>query len=205
MGVLDDMTKGITDRKAKAAGPKLTPVGLEASGTKPSLMPKDLPGRYMAGEEVTELARDLREKAATLVAIADSLDLYTGEASATVIDAKAAAIEAQKREEREADARVAATKAAAELPVVDLLGEEWVEREDFKERLDRISAEAVAALDEVLPQKESPFNSLPKELPSKGGWECPDHGNASLKQLESRKGRKYMACQSNGCREFEKP
>lgn len=205
MGVLDDMTKGITDRKAKAAGPKLTPVGLETSPVKPS-MPSDLPNAFMAAEVLADYAKDLRKKAGEFRTMADyfeqvatGLDELTGFNSTPVVDPKVAAAEEKRAQERAADERIRAKQAEAEaakpepLPELDVAVEEG-----FKERLDRLSTEAQAAAFASLDADE------PEEPAKPAGWTCPDHGASNLKQLESRRGRRYMACQIAGCREFEK-
>lgn len=199
MSVLDDMTKGITERKAKAAGPKLTPVGTEASPTKPSI-PADLPKRFMAGEELTEVARDLRARAEQLVAIADALDDYAGSSSQPVVDTKAAAADAQREKEREADekhrARLAEAEAkkAAELPELDVDADV---AEGFTERLERLSKEAQAAV-------FTAADDTAEEPEKTAGWACPTHLRANLKTTTSRKGRTYSMCVAPGCDEFER-
>jgi hypothetical protein len=209
--VLDDMTKGITDRKAKAAGPKLTPVGTEASPTKPSIT-SDLPGAFMAAEGLRDTAIDLRRKAEDLRRHADffeqvaaGLDEVSGFASTLQLDAKATAAELKRQEEAEGDRKARERAAAAKPEVLPELDVDADIAEGFTERLDRLSKEAQAAVfTSADAEPESPFNSLPRELPSKGGWECPDHGSKDLKTTTSRKGRTYAVCVVSGCDNFER-
>jgi hypothetical protein len=195
MGVLDDMTKGITERKAKATGPKLTPVGLESSPTKPSQKLPDDIGPFLSNEAMCMAAKDLRKHAALLLEVAASIDGLTGLESEVTELASVTIAVAKKAEERAADekARERAAKAAPEpLPELGVIVEE-----DFTTRLDRLSTEAQVAVFANL-------DIVTETVPRPAGWTCPDHGASTLKQLESRKGRKYMACQTSGCREFEK-
>jgi hypothetical protein len=195
MGVLDDMTKGITERKAKATGPKLTPVGLESSPTKPSQKLPDDIGPFMSNEAMHVAAKDLRKHAALLLEVAASIDDLTGLSSTVIFDPAAIAAALKRQEEAEGDrkARERAAKAAPE-PLPEL---EAIVEEDFATRLDRLSTEAQVAVFANL-------DIVTETVPRPAGWACPDHGASTLKQLESRKGRKYMACQTAGCREFER-
>lgn len=180
MGVLDDMTKGITERKAKAAGPSLTPVGAEASPTQPSRTAiPDVPEVFLTNEAVADIAKDLRTQAATLVAVADGLDNLTKKPSHTPPDIKAAAQEAVKAIEQKADAKFA---------------------EEFKAKQEAAQAAVFPDLDAevVNPVEEVAKASLDD------GWVCPDHGGTNLVSLTSRKGRPYTACNFKGCSQFEK-
>lgn len=191
MGVLDDMTKGITERKAKAAGPKLTPVGTEASSTKPSLVGiPDVPEVFLTNEAVSDIAKDLRQQAATLVSVADGLDRLTGGGNAplSIAEKAALALDAKREKEREADelARQAKAPEAAVAP-----------EETFDERFARLSA---AAVDSAFPNLDAESDA-PADAP---GWTCPKHGGGNVNRLTSRKGRAYYACGVPGCAEFER-
>lgn len=187
--VLDDMTKGITERKAAAAGPKLTPVGVEGN-VKPSLaVPSDLPGRYMAAEDLGQAAADLRKHAATLIATADAIDALIVETSQVKdgVDPKKAAAAALKAAEAAADAAAKERGFAKEFATLQ----------------EAAKAAVFAAADDTVGE---PIDGNPNtpEVSATGGWQCPDHGDTDLKQLTSRKGRDYAACQAAGCRQFEK-
>lgn len=184
MGVLDDMTKGITERKAKAAGPRLTPVGTEASSTKPSLGVPEVPEVFLTNEAIRDIAIDLRRQAGVLIEVADGLDRQTSlptASEAPAVDAKAA--------EKEADAKAAARKAQPK------------STEEFADHLATITAEAQAA---VFTSADAPAAEPEAPVTPASGWTCPDHGDESLKQLTSRAKRLYMACQVAGCKHFEK-
>lgn len=181
MGVLDDMTKGITERKGKAAGPKLTPVGTEASPTKPSQVGiPEVPEVFLTNEAVADVAKDLRKQAALLLSVAEGLDALTQQTSVPTENPREQAEAAQKAEEKAADAT-------------------------FAENFAKLQAEAQAA---VFTSADAPADEEPEApetpAPAAGGWVCPDHGADKLKQLESRKGRQYIACQVAGCKLFEK-
>lgn len=177
MGVLDDMTKGITERKAEKAGPKLTPVGTEASPTKPSQAGvPEVPEVFLTNEAIADIARDLRAQAATLTAVADGLDKLTATVTDKAIDEpKKAAVKEKKAKEQAADEKFAAEYAAKQ-------------------------AVAQAA---VFVNSDAESEEPAVEAPATG-WVCPDHGASNLKQLESRLGRLYMACQVEDCNRFEK-
>jgi|GEM_PF-3295399 len=185
MGVLDEMTKGITDRKAAATGPKLTPVGLEASGTKPSLaLPQDT-GLFMSNEALHVHAQSLRAFSADAIAIAEGIDLMVAAAvgkSVPVLDPKVVA--------------------AAELKVAEKLSDEKAKGRDFAKDFAKLQAEAEAAVytssDAVAEEPAAPA------APAGDGWVCPTHGADTIKQLRSRKGREYAACQTAGCGQFER-
>jgi hypothetical protein len=192
MGVLDDMTKGITERKAKAAGPKLTPVGTEASPTKPSMVGiPEVPEVFLTNEAVADVAKDLRIQAALLLKVADGLDALTAMPTAPVADPKKAAAAAKKAAEAEGDAKAAARAAEAEEP--------------FPARMERLKAEAQAAAFAALDAPSAlPDLDVAVDAEEGDGWSCPDHGRGNLKQMKSRAGRLYMACQTAGCKKFEK-
>lgn len=178
MGVLDDMTKGITERKAKAAGPSLTPVGTEASPVQPSRGIPDVPEVYLSNEAVADIAKDLRTQAATLVAVADGLDKLTATPTHTPPDLKAAAQAAAKAAEQKADAKAEAKFAA-----------------DFAAKQQAAQASVYTALDESIANDEP--------APRKGdGWACPEHGTKSIANLTSKRGRAYRACKI--CEKFER-
>lgn len=193
MGVLDEMTRGITERKAAAAGPKLTPVGTEASSTKPSLGVPEVPEVFLTNEAIADIAKDLRAQAAQLVLVADGLDRLTAKPSTPPVDEKALAVEAKKAAEAESD-RKAAERESKKAPK---------STEEFTEHLATISDEAKAAVfvaadatvEEVLPAVR---------VTNIDRWSCPDHGQENLKTLTSRKGRVYAACQTTGCGKFER-
>lgn len=192
MGVLDQMTKGITERKAAAAGSTLTPVGLEASSTKPTMasltLPNDLPGRFMAGEDLGLAAVSLREHAATLLGVADSIDQLVADTSrrSTPPGVDTAAAE-QKAAEKAADKRVAEA-----------------DEESMTARMVRLQAEAQAA---VFTGADAPAKAKAKTSPKpvvSDGWTCPEHGDSSIEVLTSRlRPQGYRACTEAGCGEFE--
>lgn len=174
MGMLDEMTKGIKERKVEAAGPRLTPVGTEASPVKPSI--PEVKEVFLTNEAVTDIAKDLRKQAQLLLNVAEGLDQLTGtvhELPDVVADAKA--------EERAADKKAA-------------------EREELGERMKRLTDEAQAAVyaaaDAVTEEPVAPKQTV--------GWECPKHPNDEPIRLTSRKGRSYLACDQVGCTQFEK-
>lgn len=188
MGVLDEMTKGITERKAAVAGPKLTPVGTEASPTKPSI--PEVAEVFLTNEAVADVAKDLRAKAALLIEVANGLDKLTSMGTEAQPDVKVEAAAAKKAAEVEGDKKAKAR--AVTTP----------ETEAIIERLaavkSKAQAEVFTAADAETEEPEAPTPAVPD------GWTCPTHGAKNLKQLESRKGRKYMACQTAGCGQFEK-
>jgi hypothetical protein len=180
MGVLDEMTKGITERKAKAAGPKLTPVGVEANSTKPSL-------QFAPGESPYPGMRSALERIRAGIV---QLDKYVG-----AIERDITSFE---------EGKTATIAVNDELDDAMNKAVEGIEPETFAARQTRLAAEAQAAVFTAADaEPESPFNDLPHERPATG-WTCPTHGTDSLKQLTSRKGREYMACQVTGCRLFER-
>lgn len=200
MSVLQDMTKDIMTTKATKAS-RLTPVAGENPMTVQEVakvIPNDLPDRFMSSEELGVAAASLREHAATLIGVADSIDaLIESSARRTpTVDPKVAKAEAKKAAEKAADERAKANKPDDG-------------SEEFKERLDRLSAEAQAAVfksaDDT--KKESPFNSLPREVPKAepqpAGWECPTHGDLSLTTVKPRKGEPYLMCGIGDCEEFQ--
>lgn len=177
--VLDDMVAGIMGKKAEKAA-KLTPVGTEASK-----FPRDVPGQLMAAEEMKAIATHLRNNAATLIEIANGLDVLTGEPSAVIEDAKRRMEVEQRLKEREADRRVADAAAAeagdkrAQVRVAAAVEDE----ESFADRQRRIADEAQRAI---------------------FGWSCPTHGNDQVLDRTSPKGRQYRVCAVPNCKEFER-
>lgn len=189
MGVLDDMTKGITQRKADKAGPNLTPVGVEASSVKPSL-PNDV-GVFMSNESLLDTAVALREKALLLNDIADGLDRLVKGEPAIVADP----VVEQKLAEKEAD-RQAADRAAAEAG-----DKKAAERVEFAENFKRQQAEAQAA---VFTGSDAPAKVQAAPEPSPAGWTCPEHGDEDIEELTSRlRPDGYLACSVAGCGEYE--
>lgn len=201
MGVLDEMTKGITQRKAAATGPKLTPVGTEASPTKPSQVGvPDVPEVFLTNEAIRDIAKDLREQAATLIGVADGLDKLTQLDSRGTVDPKVAAAEEQKAAERASD--IAAAARAAAKPTKAPKKAPPTSTEEFVEHLATISEEAKAAVFAAADADTEPEPEAPA-TPVADGWTCPEHGATNIEQLTSRKGRVYWACAEAGCGEFE--
>lgn len=199
MGVLDDMTKGITERKAKAAGSTLTPVGLEGSPTKPSLASVKTPASFpndVPVEEVRNIRDELVRQRDALSAVIDALSLQAGEPEAVKGEAeKAAAIEA-KLAEKEADRRAKDRKAAE---AGDEKAAKRVEdSEEFDARMQRLSAEAQAA---VFTAADAPPST---PVTPAAGWVCPEHGDEDIEHMTSRlRPAGYSACAVAGCGEFE--
>lgn len=187
MSVLDQMTAGVTSGKVAAA---LTPVGLEKQ---PVI--KDMPGAFMAQEQVEAIVRTLR-------AAADDIERALG------IDPVAEGLDTEvKLMEREADRKAAdrakadAGDARAQKRVDAVTPEtEAAEGEAFADRMKRLQANAEAATYADAPVAE-PTPTAGSAGPGTG-WVCPTHGDANLKQLTSGKGRIYMACVT--CKQFEK-
>lgn len=177
MGVLDDMTKGVLDAKKDAAGPKLTPVGTEASPVKPSL-PQDVPGAYMAGEQLADAALFLRDKAAQLIAIAEGLDeMLQIERAAARVDPVA--------EEKKANAAADAK---------------------FSDKFKAQQKAAQAATYTGTPDKVTQTDVVDLDVVSSGpeDWSCPDHAEEDIQVLTARpSGRKYRACMVEDCAESE--
>lgn len=188
MGVLDDMTKGINDRKVAAAGPRLTPVGTEASSTKPSLTGQlpDVPEVFLTNEALRDIAKDLRRQATVLVDVANGLDTHTGMATVETEDNTAAVV---KADEKAADEKAAERKAQPK------------STEEFTEHLATIAAEAQAS---VFTSADAPAEEPAAPTTTADGWVCPDHGDVTITQLTSRKGRAYRSCTTPGCKQFEK-
>lgn len=194
MGVLDQMTRGITERKATKAGPKLTPVGTEVAGVTPSAdrLPNDV-GVFMSNERLAEhrasLVQFIEDATAIVAGIDDMLGGPPEQAKASVNDA----VEAEKVANKQADAKAKARAAKAAKPKAA-----EPKDEPFDERLARLKQEAEASVyGTALPDV-----SVDIEEPVDDGWQCPEHGNQDIKELVSRKGRNYRAC--GLCSEFEK-
>lgn len=219
MGVLDDMTKGITERKAKAAGPKLTPVGTETSSTKPSgertlpelqgdVFPHDGGIGGTARFAITNIREELSKITQYTESIEDCLQSIEREAAISVGGppkqdpfAPTEAELTRRKHEQELNEEYNERVRKAQVGVTASVPKEDVE-EDFAARLDRLSANAQAQAF-TGHDAESPFNDLPHELVQQG-WLCPKHGAKKLKDLTSRKGREYIACAIAGCMEFQK-
>lgn len=181
MSVLQDMTKGITGQKAAKAS-KLTPVAGETSTTieqmAAALIP-DVPGGvFLAAEAVHDIAKDLRAQAATLIAVADGLDKYKPD----YLKEPEAPPKVGKVE-----ARLAGSDPEPEVTPVEKFAE------DFAAKAAAAQAAVFTSLDDGAAEDEP--------TPATGGWVCPEHG-AAVRELTSRKGRKYLACTL--CDEFEK-
>lgn len=176
--VLDQMVAGIMGAKSEKSA-RLTPVGTETAK-----MPGDLPGVYMAREGVQDIAKDLRKQAEFLLNVADALDKHTGESSVKT-DPKTDAIEATKREEREADARAAAEPT-------------------FAEKFAAMQKEAQdATFTPVNPVVEIALADM-DEHSTPEGWLCPAHGDQDLRDRTSPKGREYRDCGVPNCKEFQR-
>jgi hypothetical protein len=199
VGVLDDMTKGITERKSAKAGANLTPVGVEASGVKPSLtLPNDT-GMLMSNEALAQHRDYLRKAAADMLAIADGIAVLVGdEAETAAAAAKTAATEA-KLAEREADRKAADREAAA---AGDKKAAKRVEdSEEFEARMQRLQKEAQAAV--FTASDDAPKGPVVPATPA-DGWVCPEHGAEDIEELSSRlRPAGYLACAVAGCGEFE--
>lgn len=200
MGVLDDMTKGITERKSAKAGASLTPVGVEASSVKPSLIPNDT-GIVMSNEALGDIRDRLRADAASMLAIADGIAVLVGdEAETAAAAAKTAATEA-KLAEREADRKAADREAAA---AGDKKAAKRVEdSEEFEARLTRLQEEAQATV--FTASDDAPKGPAVPATPTDGwAWTCPEHGAEDVETLSSRvRIAGYRACAVAGCGEFE--
>lgn len=193
MGVLDEMTKGITDRKAEKSA-KLTPVGLENSPTKPSLGIPDVPAVFLTAEAVADMAASLRAYGEQLIQIADDLKGYDP-ASGQVASAKDEAVE-QKLAEKEADRRAADREAAA------AGDKKAAARTEFAENFDRMKAEAQAAVygeDTV----GEPHEGNPNTPDVTDGWTCPTHGDEFIGSKTTRAGKTYRLCNEPTCDQYE--
>lgn len=188
MSVLQQMTKDIMTPKAtKAAG--LTPVAGETGMTVAAMaqvIPNDLPGRFMSSEDLGLAAASLREHAATLIATADAIDalIDSNARRSPTVDAKATAAAAKKAAEQEADRKAAAA-------------DEADGGEPLKDRLERLSAEAQAAVFTAADDDGT------TEAPA-SGWVCPDHGAKDLSTVTPRKGDPYIMCGVGDCEYFER-
>jgi hypothetical protein len=198
LGVLDEMTKNITDRKSAKAGANLTPVGVEASGVKPSLtLPNDT-GVLMSNERLVEVRDQLRAGAADMLAIADGIAVLVGDPVESAEAAAKTAATEQKLAEKEADRRDADRKAADK---GDKKAAKRVEdAESFDARMKRLSDEAKAATFTASDDAPKPTNGPTPTT----GWVCPEHGAEDIEELSSRlRPAGYLACAVAGCGEFE--
>jgi hypothetical protein len=195
VGVLDDMTKGITERKSAKAGANLTPVGVEASGVKPSLtLPNDT-GMLMSNEALAQHRDYLRKAAADMLAIADGIAVLVGDPEETAEAAAAAAATEAKLAEREADRKAADREKAA------AGDKKAAERVEFAEDFARKQAEAQAAV--FTASDDAPKGQAAPATPA-DGWVCPEHGAEDIEELSSRlRPAGYLACAVAGCGEFE--
>lgn len=188
--VLDFMTSQIGDRKTgKAAG--LTPVGGEPGGPLAKGIP-EVPGVFLTNEAVSDIAKDLRAQAATLLLVAESLEMTTQlvgvpqsaeQAALRNTYAKLAEIEADRRADDTAKADAGDTAALKRLRA----------QEQFDERM----------VEKARAAQEAAFSDAPAPGASTT-WRCPDHPHALTKGLTSRKGRKYAACSVVNCQWTER-
>jgi ElaB/YqjD/DUF883 family membrane-anchored ribosome-binding protein len=185
VGVLDEMTKGITEvsaRKKAAAGASLTPVGLEGLPTKPSMVGvPDVAEVFLTNEALHDHAQNLRKFAADAIAIADGLDAMTTKDSTPTVSPKAAAVAEKKAAEKKAD-------------------------EKFSDRMDRLKKKTQATVFEADDPvgEPSPGNPNTPEVSADDGWQCPEHEDEDIKNMTSRlRPAGYLACAVPGCGEFE--
>lgn len=198
--VLDQMTAGITERK-QARNVTLTPVGTEAGGPL-SRVPNDTPHVLFAREGLLETAADLDAQAEFLSNVARDLRRMAGEkepveqglAEKQALEAKLQQIEADRRAADRALAEAGDKRAAAR---VDAAPAEEQFVAEFAARMERLQEEAQAAVFVDAPAPEAAASGSPAP-----GWTCPKHGAADIREMTSRKGRKYRACGT--CAEFEK-
>lgn len=198
MSVLKDMTTGIMTTKATKAA-RLTPVAGESPTTvqqaAAALGIPDIPEVFLTNEAVTDIARDLRAQAITLLAVADALDRRTGVPSER-FDVTKATVESRRKAEREADARVAAAEPTApvlpDVPAVD--GEE-----PFTERMKRLTAEAQAAT-----FKAADDDGQTADPQVSGAWVCEVHPDVKPISVKARDGRSYSMCGDDNCERYEK-
>lgn len=205
MSVLKDMTKGVMTTKATKAA-KLTPVAGESGTTvaqaAAAVLPNDLPGRFMSSEELGEAAKGLRSHAATLLGVADAIDLLidTNARRSDKVDTKALAEDAKRAEERAADARVAEANASEETT------------EEFKSRMQRLSAEAQAAVFTAADDDgaaEEPvalpdIEPLVIDEPAPEGWSCSEHPKVKPITMNARNGSSYLMCGDDDCEQYER-
>lgn len=194
MSVLNDMTKasmGIMQAKAAKAS-KLTPVAGESSMSvaQAALGIPEIPQVFLTNEAVRDVAVSLRAKAALLIEVADGLDLLT----LMPTDRSANADRSTKVEQAKVAERAADERAATVLSP---------EAARFAANMKRLSAEAQAAAFTAVDDGADPEPVAPQPVVA-DGWNCPDHGGASLIDTVSRKGRAYRMCGVDGCERFEK-
>lgn len=186
--LLQQMTQGITaesvmERKAERAT-KLTPVKGESTtsvGQMAAGLP-DIEGHFLTKEELADIARDLRKKAATLIDVADGIDLVTGLPTVEVVKPA----DNTKSKEKAADEAAAARKEASQAA--------------FDQRLADQAAAAQAAAFASADDGADEEPEAPEAPASGGNWVCPKHGDANIRVVQSRT-RTYRACES--CDEFE--
>lgn len=188
----------------------LTPVGTE----RPPALPNDLPGQLMSTEALRASSADLKRHAANLLAIARAIDVMIGDPEANVehvslrqategaLLEREVARRAADHERAEAGDKRAQDRVDAETPMP-------VVREAFDERFARISHEAQARVfGEAAPDVNLVAEAqriFGADLIIEEGWTdwvCPKHGDANVKNLKSKAGRKYRACEH--CNEYEK-
>lgn len=185
--VLDAMTAGIMGAKAnKATG--LTPVGSEKGGPLAGALPSDVPGVLMSNEALTDISSKLKADAATMLAIANGIDILLGIEGPTQDHKDQQAAQARKLAEREADRKADDRTKAAE-------GNKGAAtRVEFAEKFE---AQQKAAQASVFKNADASVERR------QGEWSCSTHTEPPVRLL-SRKGRSYLMCSQVGCEEFER-
>ncbi len=183
-------------------------------------LPKDLPGQFMSHETLRGAAQNLREQAAKLIAVAEAIDVLTGEHTEAAVEyaVKQAELE-QVLREREGDRKAAERSAKAAVPqTVEQAGSveqptkaavaaevaeegEAETEEGFDARMARLTEEAKAA---TFKGEPNPIAVGVAEDMGATLWVCPNHGDTDVKEKVSPKGRHFMRCMVPGCTEFEK-
>jgi hypothetical protein len=81
-----------------------------------------------------------------------------------------------------------------------------------RDALEDAMDEALAVLDEPVEETlaarmvrlEAEAQSAAFGAPAKAGWTCSAHGDTDVREHTSPRGRRFMACEVPGCKEFEK-
>lgn len=218
LSMLDQMASGVMERKeAAAARAKLTPVKGERAPT-PGL--PDVPEVFLTNEVLANRADSLRAYAATLIEVADGIDVIIERAANPVlrivaddegVDVKAA--------EKEADAKAAARKAAKDKPLTpETTAAEFADKQaaqqaeaqeqafaTLKAGVAQPEDDIVEGVDEPSPIAVALEEDMTADADGFIQWVCPDHG--SRQETKSRKGRDMVACGSYPaeCQKFELP
>lgn len=199
-----------SDEKKKAAR-KLTPVEGETPADTTPRWPNDLnlpgsPKGFMSHDAMRMSAADLRRHAATLIEIAEALDTYSGQPTAT---SKIESIDdARARKEREADERIA--EAEAERAAIQSV--ETDEQAQFKADFE---AKQKAAQDAVY---GNPVLDAAQAAADAGGgpaevmaaamaadaetWRCPIHNVVGIEKTSPSSGRVFIGCPQ--CKAFKR-